>query len=186
VPSEPVPVLPIRLWQEGVLLFAATAPSDPDHRLGLLEQGAGAGWQWLPLVGADFPVQRYAQRGPVIAWTPHLAGVAVKLDRKPAEEPMRSLRNRRVIRTLVEPALLTVLLLLTGANLWVTLSLNSRIATAKPGAAASDRALSQRTVGRVQESVRRALADKGYDPTLIAVACEHVHEQLSAEFEDKP
>src|SRR5262249_55727188 len=36
--SDPVPVLPIRLWQEGAMLFAATAPTDPDQRLGLLEQ----------------------------------------------------------------------------------------------------------------------------------------------------
>ena len=61
------PVLPIRLWQEGALLFAATTPSDPDQHLGLLEQGAGGSWQWLPYVGADFPLQQYAQRGPVVA-----------------------------------------------------------------------------------------------------------------------
>src|SRR5205807_5824013 len=84
-PADPVPVLPIRLWQEGALLFAATAPSDADHRLGLLEQGAGRAWQWLPLVGPDFPLAAYAQRGPLVAWTPHLAGVAVKVDRKQAE-----------------------------------------------------------------------------------------------------
>src|SRR5215831_13297502 len=61
--ADPVPVLPIRLWQEGALLFAAAAPSDPDHRIGMLEQGAGDNWQWLPLVGSDFPLQSYAQRG---------------------------------------------------------------------------------------------------------------------------
>jgi hypothetical protein len=92
-PSDPVPVLPIRMWQEGALLFAATAPSDPDHRLGLLEQGAGQRWQWLPLVGPDFPLAAYAQRGPLVAWTPHLAGVAVKVDRKPSG-PRRRRRSR--------------------------------------------------------------------------------------------
>lgn len=87
LPADPVPVLPIRVWQEGVLLFAATVPSDPDHHLRLLEQGAADNWQWLPLVGADFPLQTYAKRGPLVAWAPHLAGVAVKLDHPPAEPP---------------------------------------------------------------------------------------------------
>src|SRR5262245_59303865 len=53
-PVDPTPVLPVRLWENGALLFAATTPSDPDLRLGLLEQGAGGNWQWLPLVGPDF------------------------------------------------------------------------------------------------------------------------------------
>src|SRR5205807_993934 len=110
--SDPVPVLPIRPWQEGALLFAATAPSDPDHRLGLLEQGAGGVWQWLPFVGADFPLQFYAQRGPLVAWTPHLAGVAVKLDHKPALGPVPSRRRQVFLNSLV---LLTLLFLL-GAN----------------------------------------------------------------------
>src|SRR5262249_42419201 len=86
---DPTPVLPVRVWQGGALLFAATTPSDPDHRLGLLEQEAGTAWQWLPLVGADFPLMTYAQRGPLVAWTPHLAGVAVKLEPKPEVAPRR-------------------------------------------------------------------------------------------------
>src|SRR5262249_21200864 len=36
--SDPVPVLPVRLWQEGALLFAGTTPTEPDHRMGMLEQ----------------------------------------------------------------------------------------------------------------------------------------------------
>ncbi|HXG11197.1 MAG TPA: hypothetical protein VNK04_15670 [Gemmataceae bacterium] len=127
--SDPVPVLPIRLWQEGVLLFAATAPSDPDHRLGLLEQGAERNWQWIPLAGADFPWQTYAQRGPVIAWTPHLAGVALKLDRRPADELARPARRRPWL--LSAPGLLTLfVILLLGANLgamlWVVSALKDR------------------------------------------------------------
>jgi hypothetical protein len=43
--ADPLPVLPVRAWQEGALLFAASTPADPDHRLRLLEQGAGA---WGP------------------------------------------------------------------------------------------------------------------------------------------
>src|SRR5205085_1810932 len=85
-PDSSPPVLPLRVWGEGVLLFAATAPSDPDHHLGLLQQGTAANWQWLPLVGADFPLPSYARRGPVIAWTPHLAGVAVKLGQSSGDE----------------------------------------------------------------------------------------------------
>ncbi|HEV3235552.1 MAG TPA: hypothetical protein VGZ25_01095, partial [Gemmataceae bacterium] len=84
-PPDPMPVLPIRLWQEGALLFAATGPGDPDHSLRLLEQNAGGTWQWLPLVGGDFPLLTYAQRGSTVAWTPNLSGVAVKLDRKTAD-----------------------------------------------------------------------------------------------------
>jgi hypothetical protein len=38
-----------------------------DHRLPLLEQANGTSWQWLPLVGVDFPLHTYAQRSPLIA-----------------------------------------------------------------------------------------------------------------------
>jgi hypothetical protein len=117
--GEPVPVLPIRLWERGALLFAATTPSDPDHRLGLLEQGAGGAWQWLPLVGADFPFLTYAQRGPLVAWTPHLTGVALKLDSQSTETHSGSTSRRRL-----QAALGVVILLLLGANFWATFSLS--------------------------------------------------------------
>jgi hypothetical protein len=122
--ADPIPVLPVRLWQEGALLFAASTPADPDHRLRLLEQGAGPSWQWLPLVGPDFPLQTYAQRGPLIAWTPHLAGVALKLDRKTTEIP--AVRPPRAARGL-RAALVILSLLLFGllsANLWSLLTLH--------------------------------------------------------------
>jgi hypothetical protein len=122
--ADPLPVLPVRLWQEGALLFAASTPADPDHRLRLLEQAAGSSWQWLPLVGPDFPLHTYAQRGPLIAWTPHLAGVALKLDRKSEEMSVpRSVRSARGWRI----AMMGLLLLLIGllaANLWSTLALH--------------------------------------------------------------
>jgi hypothetical protein len=122
--ADPLPVLPIRLWQEGALLFATSTPSDPDHRLRLLEQANGTSWQWLPLVGPDFPLHTYAQRGPLIAWTPHLAGVALKLDRQSAEasvvRPTRSGRGGR----LAVVGLLVLLLGLLAANLWSTLMLH--------------------------------------------------------------
>jgi hypothetical protein len=95
--NEPLPVLPIRLWQEGTLLFAATAPSDPDRRLGLLQQGNVCNWQWLPLVSGDFPLGSYAQRGPLIAWTPHLSGVALKLDSRTAHLSAEQLRRLGVL-----------------------------------------------------------------------------------------
>jgi len=118
---DPVPVLPIRIWQEGALLFAATAPSDPDHRLELLEQGADGNWQWLPLIGEDFPVQSFAQRGPVVAWTPHLAGVAVKLDRRSEDRPATFGRRTRVLAGI----LAVLLVLLLAGNLWALISLGA-------------------------------------------------------------
>ncbi len=70
--AEPVPVVPIRLWQEGALLFGAAFPGDPDHHLRLLDPNPSDSWQWLPLVGADYPLQEHARHGPLVAWTPHL------------------------------------------------------------------------------------------------------------------
>lgn len=121
--ADPLPVLPVRLWQEGALLFAASTPSDPDHRLRLLEQANGASWQWLPLVGPDFPLHSYAQRGPLIAWTPHFAGVALKLDHKSGEVPViRPSRSGRGTRLAVL-GLLLLLLGLLAANVWFMLAL---------------------------------------------------------------
>jgi hypothetical protein len=114
-PADPVPVLPIRLWRDGALLFAATGPADPDHHLALLEQGASGAWQWLPHVGPDFPFHVYVQRGPLLAWTPHLAGVAVKLDRPSAAEPIRRSAGGRLVG-----AGMMLLLALAVANLWAT------------------------------------------------------------------
>jgi hypothetical protein len=131
LPADPVPVLPIRLWQDGALLFAATAPSDPNHHLALLEQGTSATWQWLPLVGPDFPLQSYAQRGPLIAWTPHLAGVAVKLDRSPLGNPIRASSSRHPVLA----TLLFMLLLVGGANLWATLTVPRSVQPAGPSSA---------------------------------------------------
>jgi hypothetical protein len=61
-------------WQDGILSLAAVSPENPDERLGLLEGGLGDTWQWLPLVGPDFPLKVFARRGPLVAWTPHPAG----------------------------------------------------------------------------------------------------------------
>jgi hypothetical protein len=132
--ADPVPVLPVRLWQDGALLFAATAPSDPDHHLGLLEQGAGTTWQWLPLVGPDFPLQTYAQRGPLVAWTPHLAGIALKLDRKSTEPALPHPARRSRFRGVSAVVLAALLLGLLAANLWSTLTLHRRLMDATPPA----------------------------------------------------
>jgi hypothetical protein len=126
--GDPVPILPIRLWEHGALLFAATTPSDPDHRLGLLEQEAGGAWQWLPLVGADFPLLTYAQRGPLVAWTPHLAGVALKLDRQPADDTAGPASQRRLLQAVLGVAVL----LLLAANFWATFSLYQRLPLGVP------------------------------------------------------
>lgn len=129
--ADPVPVLPVRLWQAGALLFAASTPAEPDHRLRLLDQAAGTSWQWLPLVGADFPLHTYAQRGPLIAWTPHLAGVALKLDRKSNEMPMVRPAHSEHRARLGAVGLVLLLLGLLAANLWSTLALHHAL-SAKP------------------------------------------------------
>lgn len=78
--AQPDPNLPIRLWQEGAVLFAASEPDDPDRHLPFLEGSDLIDWQWLPLVPADFPLRDYAQRGPLIAWRPHLPSSALKVE----------------------------------------------------------------------------------------------------------
>ncbi len=258
--ADPLPVLPVRLWQEGALLFAASTPADPDHRLRLLEQGAGAAWQWLPLVGPDFPLQTYAQRGPLVAWTPHFAGVALKLDRKATDaSPAMAAHHRHWPR--VAMALLVLLGVLLATNLWALLRLRRQLgelaerpapAASHPESAAppssppprsqtrprileglkslidqggsqewaSERAallaryeklirthpdlqvpdedvqgkltvaavsvLAERSAERIEDTVRRALSDKGFSDRLIKAACEHVHEQFIAEVKEKP
>jgi hypothetical protein len=149
--ADPIPVLPVRLWQEGALLFAASTPTEPDRSLRLLEQASGTSWQWLPLVGADFPLHSYAPRGPLIAWTPHLAGVAIKLDRKSSEtaaaRPARTGRRARLLAVC-----LTLLLMgLLAANLWSTLVLHRTLSAmpapaAVPGENSSSPAPNQYTV----------------------------------------
>lgn len=128
-PAEPTPVLPVQLWREGVLLFASTTPADPDLRLNLLEREAGSAWQWLPLVGADFPLLNYAERGPIIAWTPYLSSVAVKLDthQPPPVEPAPRERRRSSSRVAVA-VLLCAVAFLAGLNLWQTMSLQRQLA----------------------------------------------------------
>jgi hypothetical protein len=122
-----VPVLPVRLWQDGAFLFAAATPADPDHHLRLLEMAATAHWQWLPLVGPDFPLASFAQRGPLIAWTPHLAGVAVRLERdRPAPLPARATRVRG--GRLWVAALLLCIAVLLGGNLWYMRQVNNTLA----------------------------------------------------------
>jgi hypothetical protein len=90
----------------------------------LLDQATGTNWQWLPLVGPDFPLHSYAQRGPLIAWTPHLAGVALKVEGKTSEDKLEQLsRSGRGSRL----ALWGMFLLLCGllaANLWSSLTLH--------------------------------------------------------------
>jgi hypothetical protein len=66
--------VPASLWQDGTHLFGAASPGDPDHYLHLLEFSRCASWQWLPLVGSDYPFQHQARHGPLLAWIPHLPG----------------------------------------------------------------------------------------------------------------
>jgi hypothetical protein len=90
--------------------------------LGLLHQSQDTHWQWLPLVGGDFPLARYADRGPLIAWTPHLAGVAVKLDQPPATAAPAAADRRPLVAPIAAAAALAML----AANLWLTATLARR------------------------------------------------------------
>jgi hypothetical protein len=134
--TSPVPVLPVRLWQDGAFLFAAAAPADPDLHLRLLDSAATANWQWLPLVGPDFPLPTFAQRGPLVAWTAHLAGVAVRLDRpaSSAALPRRSPRSRVVWWVAAMMGFLIVVLL--AGNLWQMHVLREAITHAQAAAPA--------------------------------------------------
>src|SRR5205085_7343980 len=117
---------PIRSAQERAWLLAATAPTDPDQRLGMLQEETDTNWQWLPLVGADFPLETYAQRGALIAWTPHVAGLALKVERKSGEGTRRSSERGRLVRTMIGVSLILLLI----ANLWATLAVYRRAPTA--------------------------------------------------------
>jgi hypothetical protein len=144
----PVPVLPVRLWQDGAFLFAAGSPSDPDHHLGLLQLAAAPTWQWLPLVGPDFPLSTYAQRGPLVAWTPHVAGVALKLDRKEAEgrAPAPARRGRARPLTWLVVLLLLALVGLLAGNLWFLHDVRAHLAATPPGAGPAPEPAPKRSV----------------------------------------
>jgi hypothetical protein len=195
-------VLPVRAWQGGTLLIAASAPAAPDQALGLLEQTTCADWQWLPLCGPDFPLETYARRGPLVAWTPQLLDVAVRL-----APPVPAAPSRRLLAVAAG-----VFLALLAVNLWALWSLPSRIGEPRPAAetpagpvklSREDREETARAVvellqkkGAVQSNHpdTRALADrvsrliedefrdkKGYDPALIQLIRQRVHERLVAE-----
>ncbi|MCI0463028.1 MAG: hypothetical protein L0Z62_39275, partial [Gemmataceae bacterium] len=46
--------------------------------------------------------------------------------------------------------------------------------------------LSQRSADRVEELVKKALANKGYDARLVQLVAQQVHEQLLAEVQERP
>jgi hypothetical protein len=46
--------------------------------------------------------------------------------------------------------------------------------------------LADRSADRIEDSVRRALAGKGFSDRLIKAACDFVHEQFAAEIKDRP
>jgi hypothetical protein len=191
--SEALPVLPIRLWQEGTLLFAATAPSDADRRLALLQQGASENWQWLPLVGGDFPLASYAQRGPLIAWTPHLDGVALRLDARTSEA--RTPKERRSPQVVAYGFLLLMLLLVVavGWSLWGMFTLTRQLDPLVASAAKSSAPLHSPTVAapvsdpadreRLATAIYHLLAKRGAVTDKDRSRLTHVYEGLLAEDE---
>src|SRR4029077_13639958 len=77
----------------------------------------------------------YAARGPLVAWTPHLAGFAVKLERKSAEVPLPRSRRLR-LPWAVAASLFVTLLALLGLNAWALYALPGRLPVAPaPGPA---------------------------------------------------
>ena len=182
--ADPVPILPVRLWQEGALLFAATTPTEPDHRIGMLEQNAGGTWQWLPLVGGDFPLQIYAQRGPLIAWTPHLSGVALKVDRTSADAARPSQRMQRWAAPAIAGTLL-ILLLLMVANLWATIR-GSRSEASSSARNADQTVVDPKNTGGPSIPARQAFADALFDVLMERGGqpeWEAIHDQLIARYE---
>jgi hypothetical protein len=168
--ADPMLVLPIRLWQEGALLFAATGPGDPDHSLRLLEQNSGGNWQWLPLVGGDFPLLTYAQRGSTIAWTPNLAGVAVKLDRKTSESHLPALPSSPKTFGWARALATVAALVLLAANLGAALLLIQAVYPGGVGglfdsaqAAKSEGKVEQVPSGPKPEEVRTEFAEALFD-----------------------
>lgn len=73
VPPQPLGVEPQAAPEpcaapEGVRLFTIATPADREQQFALLADDHAGNWQWLALVGSEFPLAEYAARGPVIAW----------------------------------------------------------------------------------------------------------------------
>jgi hypothetical protein len=122
--SRPVSPLPMRLAQSGALLITAVTPSQPDEHLDLLESCTSSDWQWIPLCGPDFPFDAYAQRGPLVAWTPARTDLAILLGRG-RSEPAPVAPPRRA--SFWAPLAVAVLFVLLGLNLWAWWGLPDRL-----------------------------------------------------------
>jgi hypothetical protein len=177
--AGPGPVLPVRLWQEGALLFAACTPSDPDLSLRLLEAATGPDWQWLPLVGPDFPLASCAQRGALVAWTPHLTGVAVQLGARISEAPRRGTAPRLWAGRLLIVVVVLLLAALLVGNLWYLREIQQKVSAAAPSASGPDPSPARpvRPTGHEDEGASRErfggalhqlLLDKGAERELTA------------------
>jgi hypothetical protein len=124
---------PARLGEPGTWLFAARQPQEPDTQLTLLEAGTGPTWQWLPFVGPDFPLETFAQHGPLIAWTPHAVGPNVRVVGHKEASQLRIARQRRLLQLVVGLILIVLLI----ANLWATWTVYRRGTPAQQTAAES-------------------------------------------------
>jgi hypothetical protein len=160
-PSTP----PNRFWREGRLLFAATAPDDPDAHLGLLEQETGTEWQWLPLIGGDFPLETYARRGSIVAWTMHATGHALHHETAAASTRQRAQGRRRMIALVLG----TVLAFLLAANLWATLVRRSpapppQLDQSPPVPAVSDEPARERFAEGMYHFLQGQQAFEGWQP----------------------
>ena len=108
--------------QGDALLFAARTPADLERRLKLFLEGTAATWQWLPFVGADFPLKTYADRGTLVAWLPYPAKASGRMEQQRSHE--RSYSQRRY--SPLKAAVVCTFLLLLCTNVWAILSLLKR------------------------------------------------------------
>ncbi|MCS6852217.1 MAG: hypothetical protein NZ700_13725, partial [Gemmataceae bacterium] len=82
----------LSLWSRDTpLLLAATSPDEPRRRFDELSGvNQPASWQWVPLVAGAEALRRYAERGPLVAWSVPGVSAAAAATPPPRQAPRRS------------------------------------------------------------------------------------------------
>ncbi len=154
-----VPVLPIRMWQEGAPAFRSHDGSRSRSSLG----AAGTQHQSSLAMAAvyrrvDFPLATYTQRGPIVAWTPHLTGVALKFDHPPALSASPHLKSQSFSWLMGFVVLLFFGLL--AANAWYLWRLEHRLSVAQTAPATHPLAGQDRPEAKRSDPSDPKLGDK--------------------------
>jgi hypothetical protein len=191
--GESVPVLPVRLWQGGALLFAAAQPSDPDLRLGMLEHASSEKWQWLPLIGllgtnlwvSWQSLQRLDKPVPVVdnKKEPTANEAEPKVTPSPetdieaaAQQLHRYLLDRGLFRELRESQLLQNYDKLNRKNDFFTVKSNE----AKMALGAIVELASRKSPAQVEAIIRSTnQLGKGIDEDVINLIAQRVYQKLS-------